>query len=341
MPGASLIARQFAYLNRKKPIILAFHGVTSEKPGNVCNYQGKHLYLPIFAEMMAHLREHYNPVSMPQIVEWLERGVELPDRPVAVTFDDGCRNVWTNAAPVLAKLGIPATIYIVTEFVRDGSMLWTDRLMSALAATQKNRLTLKQNGEVSELSIATDEEKIKADEAIRSICKVLPDIKRVEFVDEIVGELDVGERDLMSAWRDHFPLRPEDLDKLHDQGITVGSHTRSHKILSRCTPGQLQMELRESKKFIEDATGRPCLDFGYPNGGIGDFNDETGAAVREAGYRSAVTTITKRVSRKQNRFEIPRYTLANNETTISRFSAEVSGFPSFFRGIKRIVTFGR
>ena len=66
-----------------------------------------------------------------------------------------------------------------------------------------------------------------------------------------------------------------------------------------------------------------------------------GAAVREAGYRSAVTTITKRVSRKQNRFEIPRYTLANNETTISRFSAEVSGFPSFCRGIKRVVAFGR
>ena len=341
MPGASLISRQFAYLNRKKPIVLAFHGVTSEKPGNICNYQGKHLYLPVFAAMMEYLREFYNPVSLQRIVDWLEGGADLPERAVGVTFDDGYRNVWTNAAPVLAKLGIPATVYVVTEFVRDGSMLWTDRLMSALAATQKNRLALKRGGQVSELSITTDEEKIEADVAIRAICKQLPDIKRVEFVDEIVGELDVSKRDLMSVWRGHFPLRTEDLGKMHDQGIIVGSHTRSHKILSRCTPGQLQMELGESKKFIEDATGRRCLYFGYPNGGAGDFNDETGAAVREAGYRSAVTTITRRVSGKQNRFEIPRYTLANNETTISEFAAEVSGFSGFFRGIKRAVTFRR
>lgn len=341
MPGASVVSRQFAYLNRKKPIILAFHGVTSEKPGNICNYQGKHLYLPIFSTMMEYLHEFYHPVSLQRIVDWIEGGAELPERAVAVTFDDGYRNVWTNAAPVLTKLGIPSTIYVVSEFVRDGSMLWTDRIMSALAATKKTHLTLKRGGEAGELSIATDEDKITADVAVRTMCKSLPDIKRVEFVDEIVDALGVDERDLMTAWRGHFPLRPGDLDNMHESGITVGSHTRNHKILSRCTPGQLRMELGESKKFIEDTTGRPCLDFGYPNGGVGDFNAETGTAVREAGYRSAVTTITRRVSRRQNRFEIPRYTLANNETTAAEFAAEMSGFPSFFRGIKRIVSLGR
>jgi peptidoglycan/xylan/chitin deacetylase (PgdA/CDA1 family) len=341
MPGGPLVSRQFSYLNRKRPIVLAFHGVTSEKPGNICNHQGKHLYLPKFTEMMTYLRDNYSPVPLDRIVQWLAGGADLPDRAVAVTFDDGYRNVWTNAAPVLARLGIPATLYVVSEFVRDGVMVWTDRIISALSATAKDRLCVKRDGQTTELSIATDGEKIAADEALRSMCKTMPDIRRTEFVDEIIAELAVNERDMITAWRGHLPVGPEDLGKMHDQGITIGSHSRSHKIMSRCTPGQLRLELFESKAFIEEATGRSCLDFSYPNGGPEDFNPVTGEAVREAGYRSAVTTITRRVSREHSRFEIPRYTLANNETTLPEFASEMSGFPGFLRGIKRAMTFGR
>jgi peptidoglycan/xylan/chitin deacetylase (PgdA/CDA1 family) len=145
----------------------------------------------------------------------------------------------------------------------------------------------------------------------------------------------VGERELAGAWHDHDPLRPEDLKTLVERGIEVGSHTQGHKILTRCTPDQTRRELEESKNFIESATGKPCDEFSYPNGGRGDFDARTGEAARKAGYRLAVTAIPARVPRRQDPFEIPRYTIADNRTSMAEFAAELSGYPGYIRAIKR------
>jgi peptidoglycan/xylan/chitin deacetylase (PgdA/CDA1 family) len=116
-------------------------------------------------------------------------------------------------------------------------------------------------------------------------------------------------RDIVAAWPDHDPLRPEELKTLIDHGVEVGSHTMGHKILTRCTPDETRRELEESKRFIESATGKPCEEFSYPNGGRGDFDSRTGAAVREGSYTCAVTAIPMRVPHGQDPFEIPRYSL--------------------------------
>jgi peptidoglycan/xylan/chitin deacetylase (PgdA/CDA1 family) len=259
---------------------------------------------------------------------------------VAVTFDDGYRNVLTNAVPVLDRLRIPATVYVVTDFLREGKMVWTDTIVSALAETGKKRLTLDASGRLIDLSIGNDKEKAATDVELRALCKSLADRERVDLVERIVAALGVGERDLAAAWPDHEPLRPEELKTLIDHGVEVGSHTKGHKILTRCSPDETRRELEESKRFIESATGKPCEEFSYPNGGRGDFDSRTGAAAREAGYTCAVTAIPMRALHGQDPFEIPRYTLADNETTMAEFAAELSGYPGFVRAIKRKMTRG-
>lgn len=337
MPGSLGLARVFARANRLHPVVLAFHGVTSEAPGHLCNHQGKHLHLPIFIRLMEHLREWYTPVPLSRISAWLGGRAELPEGAVAVTFDDGYRNVLENAAPVLSGLGIPATVYVVTSFVEKGELVWTDKIVSALAATSRKRLELAHGESSIDLPVGNDREKIAADKALRALCKSLVDEERVVLVDRIVESLGVGDRELRSAWAGHEPLRPEDLRALPDCGIEVGSHTASHKILTRCSTVETRRELEESKRFIEKATGRSCTEFSYPNGGPGDFDERTGVCAREAGYQSAVTSIPARVPRPCSPFEIPRYTPADNETTLAEFAAELSGYSDFFRGLKRRV----
>ena len=336
-PGSLALSSAAARANRRHPVILAFHGVTSEPPGHLCNYQGKHLYLPIFARFMEHLRERYAPVPLARIAQWLEGKTDLPGGAAAVTFDDGYRNVLTCAVPVLNRLGIPASVYVVSDFVKEGRMVWTDAIVSALSVTKKKRLELGLSERVIDLPIENDGEKAAADAELRALCKSLADAERVDLVAKIVAALGVGERELAGAWPDHDPLRPEDLKTLVDRGIEVGSHTKGHKILTRCTPEETRRELAESKIFIEGATGKPCGEFSYPNGGRGDFDARTGEAARKAGYRLAVTAIPVRVPRAQDAFEIPRYTLADNETTMAEFAAELSGYPGYIRAIKRRV----
>jgi peptidoglycan/xylan/chitin deacetylase (PgdA/CDA1 family) len=335
MPGSSVLSRVAARANRGAPIVLAFHGVTSEAPGHLCNYQGKHLHLPLFEKFMEHVRERYSPVPVARIARWLEGKAVLPDGAVAVTFDDGYRNVLANAVPVLVRLGIPASVYVVSDFVRERKMVWTDVIVSALAATKKTLFEIALPDRTIELRIENDEEKAAVDAELRALCKSLADSERMELVARIVGALGVGERELAGAWPDHEPLRSEELKTLLDFGVVVGSHTKGHKILTRCTPEDARRELEESKGFIESATGKPCDEFSYPNGGRGDFDARTREAAKRAGYKLAVTTIATRVPRRQDPFEIPRCTPADNETSPARFAADLSGYPGYIRAIKR------
>jgi hypothetical protein len=217
-------------------------------------------------------------------------------------------------------------------------MLWTDRLLSALYLTREPRLSVDHAGNSIELPLGTDGEKIAANRMLLAICKVLPDRDRLALLDRVIERLAVDEARLTVAWPDHAPIAPEELKQLPEFAIEVGSHTCSHAIVSRMTPEQIASELSESKRFIESATGRPCENFSYPNGGPGDFSAATRRHVIEAGYRSAVTTIKRAVAPGQDRFAIPRCVLTHNRITLSEFAAELSGFPRFLRDVRGRVT---
>ncbi len=333
--GALGIHRLFAFLNRNRPIVLTFHGVTATPPRNICNYEGMHLELPVFARLMEHVASRYRAVPLARVVEWLEGGSAPLERAVVVTFDDGFRNVLTTAAPVLQRLNLPATLFVATDFVFDRKMLWPDRLLSALALTPRAGIDVEWDNASHVLDLRDDAHKIAANRRLRAVCKALPQSERLALVERVIDRLGVEESRLPGAWDGQRPLDPSELKKLPEAGIEVGSHTCSHPIVSRLEPREAKRELEESKRRIEAATGRPCLDFAYPNGGPGDFNPETHRAVKEAGYRSAVTTIKRRVARADGCFEIPRCTLTHNQVTIEEFASEVSGFPSALRAVRQ------
>lgn len=67
----------------------------------------------VFETQMKYLREHDLVVSLADVHAWLDGGRAPRAGGVLVTIDDGCRSVVTRAAPVLAKYGIPAVVYVV------------------------------------------------------------------------------------------------------------------------------------------------------------------------------------------------------------------------------------
>jgi hypothetical protein len=68
-----------------------------------------------FAAQMRWLKAHgFHAITQQQLFAALEHGKALPTSPVLITFDDGYRDVLKNAAPVLRRLGMPATAYVIT-----------------------------------------------------------------------------------------------------------------------------------------------------------------------------------------------------------------------------------
>jgi peptidoglycan/xylan/chitin deacetylase (PgdA/CDA1 family) len=76
-----------------------------------------------FARQMRWLHSHgYHAISQAQLFAALERGATLPAKPVLLTFDDGYRDVLANAAPVLRRLGMKATAYVITSRISNGDV---------------------------------------------------------------------------------------------------------------------------------------------------------------------------------------------------------------------------
>jgi peptidoglycan/xylan/chitin deacetylase (PgdA/CDA1 family) len=84
-----------------------------------------------FAQQMKWIVAHgYHPISQRQAFDALERNGRLPSRPLMITFDDGYRDILWNAMPVLSRLHIPATAYVITSRISgsDISFLTWDEL---------------------------------------------------------------------------------------------------------------------------------------------------------------------------------------------------------------------
>jgi len=101
--------------------------------------------------------------------------------------------------------------------------------------------------------------------------------------------------------RDRF-LNWSEVKKMADCGVNFGSHALTHSHLPALEPGLIEKEVGDSKKMIEDKTGREAEFFCYP---YGDFSQKVIDAVQKAGYRGAVVTPGKRRV-GATRYTIPR-----------------------------------
>jgi peptidoglycan/xylan/chitin deacetylase (PgdA/CDA1 family) len=110
-----------ALLLRNSAVIVTFHRVLdTEQP------EGLTVGVGLFEEYCRFFKRHFNVVSLANLVDKLEEGGHL-NRELAITFDDGYRDNFEYAAPVLEKLGLPATFFIVTQWIGTDVVPWWDR----------------------------------------------------------------------------------------------------------------------------------------------------------------------------------------------------------------------
>lgn len=98
----------------------------------------------------------------------------------------------------------------------------------------------------------------------------------------------------------------DQVKELHANGVEFGSHSMMHPNLTSLTDDKLKAEMVESKKIIEDGLGEKISFFCYPSG---FFDQRVIGAVRDAGYKGAVTTFNASgpIVNNKNVFEMPRY----------------------------------
>jgi peptidoglycan/xylan/chitin deacetylase (PgdA/CDA1 family) len=235
----------------------------------------------VFAARMAHIARHYRVLTVEELAVGLREG-QVPRNALAITFDDGYRDNLTHAAPILNRLALPATIFLVTGHIDTPRALWFDQLAMAFKTATARRLELA-DGRL--LSLATVAERLAGLDTALGHLKQLPDDERSTSVERLIAALHPNPerpKRLMLSW--------DEVGALRGLGFSIGAHTVTHPILSRLTPDHARHEIHSSKATIEKALGAPVRAFAYPNGGPNDYNEAVTRLVREAGFACAVTT---------------------------------------------------
>lgn len=93
-----------------KALILTYHSI--DNSGSVVSTSPE-----TFQRQMQYLSEaSFNVISLNAIMDCLHENRPLPSRALAITFDDGYENVYTEAFPVLEKYGFGATGFLITDY---------------------------------------------------------------------------------------------------------------------------------------------------------------------------------------------------------------------------------
>jgi peptidoglycan/xylan/chitin deacetylase (PgdA/CDA1 family) len=263
-----------------KFVILCYHRVGTEGIPLFSRLQPS-----VFESQMKYLRKHYRLVCLRQLCREMQAG-DVVGPTVAITFDDGYRDLYTHAFPVLRKYEIPATIYLIGHCMETGEAPWYDRIFATLESMSCRLLELElEQPRIFELSSPD----ACREAAWQIVCylRTKPNRFRQAWCADFEKRFQLPQqklRDRMLNW--------EQVRAMQSGGIHFAAHSMSHPVIARLAPAEFEEEFLLSKRLLESGLQSPVLDFAYP---FGKFEDVHHPAARQyleaAGYRSAATTI--------------------------------------------------
>jgi peptidoglycan/xylan/chitin deacetylase (PgdA/CDA1 family) len=309
--------------------ILAYHRVLDADPDNFAFDEGViSASTEGFCHQMDFVRRNFDVLSFKEICDLETAGKSLPRRSLIITFDDGYRDNYTQAFPVLKQMGLPATIFLATGHIGQSRLFWWDTIAYCVKHARRKAVNLECVSS-SPIDLATPDGRRDAITAILRWVKQAPDEMKHRFLDGLSRELDA---ELPDGLAGGMHLSWDEVRQMADSGIEFGSHTVTHPILTNVDAATLDRELIESKKTIEQQLDRDCIALAYPVGGRGKFDESVKEAARRAGYRYGLSYDEGVAAlRDSDRYALPRIHVESDQT-LNLFRAGLM-FPGLmFRG---------
>jgi peptidoglycan/xylan/chitin deacetylase (PgdA/CDA1 family) len=276
-----------------------------------------------FRDQLNHLRAVTDIVPLDDLLKPVMRGA--PPR-AAITFDDGYADNLHQALPVAEAAGVPITVYVTSRAVGAAKGFWWDRLWDILRCSDQTDpvITVDIGGARLQVGALGPGWRQTALTALHT--RLLP--QSPSLIDRVLGDvaIQVGSDDaIREAAR---PLTPTELCELAEHPlVTIGAHTREHAQLSTLAPASQFATMAGSRSELQEMTGRAVIHFAYPFGGRDAVNKESFRAAGQAGFATACTTLSGRVTRRSDPLRLPR--LMVFDEAADAFAARLAryGFP--------------
>lgn len=259
--------------------VLTYHRVANIDPASPLSPQLISATVAGFARQMAFVSQHYNAVSMEQVLAAVTEGKRLPRKAVIITFDDGYYDLKTNAFPVLRHFNLPATIFVPTAYPGNPEMaFWWDRLYEAVMFGKRQ----EYSGPAGNFQLTDADTRFSAVRQLQNYVKTLPHDTAMNFIDEISDEMGIKrtKRKTVMDW--------DELRKMARNNITLAAHTQTHPLLNRISLDDVRKEAVGSREDLRREIGEVLPVFSYPNG---NHNDDIVKVLGEENFQLGFTCL--------------------------------------------------
>lgn len=310
--NSGVLACARAWGNWQAPLVrvLAYHSV-APAPASYCKADIR-IEPRQFERQLAFLARHYRVLPLDEAIADLSCGRPLPARAVAITFDDGYRDNYDYALPVLQRFGLPATFFVVSAAVSGRQPLWVGQLQLALMTAADLAPVRRAFGQSATTAADNADSRQDLIDRISTLINRADAPTRALLLERTYAAL---EFDPGLPANIPLVLTPTHLREMEAAGMTIGSHSATHPILTSLDQDAAAHELSNSKNEIEAMIEGRVEHFAFPNGpGVENFSASAARLVSACGYRSASTSFRGMLKSEGQLFAIPRLNIGGTVT---------------------------
>lgn len=238
------------------------------------------------SQVVEHIREAgYEIIALDEAVDLLKSGYGRK-RYAVLTFDDGYRDNFEVAYPVLKKLGVPFTVYVASGLVDRTAELWWVALERIIAANDEIHISAEA-GETGIPARTRDEKCLCYDRLVRFLMSEVNEFEQRAVIRELAERYDFD----LAGLADSLIMTWDELRQLaSDPLVTIGAHTHNHFALARLDEKDVVEDVMHGVQRIEAELGRRPKHFAYPYGNQAAVSRRDSVLMKELGFSSAVTT---------------------------------------------------
>lgn len=315
-----------------RPIIFALHRRANPEHGI-----GGHDPATVRQQLEFLLKHGYRMVTMDMIDAWVNGEDMDMTNTVAFTFDDGYRDQGELIQETFLPLGIPASMFLITNFIDGQNWPWDTKIKWLVHNAPARPIRLKV--EAANLDIRLEANAAQrhrvAQRFIQNVQHSTPQMLAAS-IEALAAALDMNIPESPPAC--HKPITWNQARQLEVDGVRFGSHSLDHYIFSALSNEQADHQICASYQRVRAELNAPLSVFCYPIGGRHDFTGRELTMLPTAGYTSAVTMGPGCARRPSNTaaygaFAIGRYGLPDDMEDFVQYASWIERVKDRARGI--------
>jgi peptidoglycan/xylan/chitin deacetylase (PgdA/CDA1 family) len=288
-------------------MVLVYHRVVPDGPVTPGSFNiERGIPASVFEAQLQFMLKHFAPVKGSQVLTPSADHLRF-----AVTLDDGYEDNFRVAAPILHRLGVPATFFVVSDYVGTDRLFWWEQLATMVRASRAKHIDLQTavpslvdtDRLPATLALTTDAERVVAYERISAALRSDPHASLFGHLDRLAEGFEVRASE---EGRSYGLMSWDQLRKLVRQGFEIGGHTASHCNVVDASTDMLQHEIISSVTTIQHELNEPIRTFAYPYGMYRAGDNVMAKILADAGCEVAFTAENAMVDDQTNHFEVPR-----------------------------------